>query len=890
MYFQIRKPVRFVDLERVTCIFAVLFILLSISSACADGVTQKILFEQVFQMKTPLSIAVTGEPGNGSVDLPAVPEQKGNVLCLRFRAFLVTGQPAGWNPFLKISVNGKLLQGRMPDGSSRLLNRGVDAVSKSGPISWWQNNESLLTFFGPESGELDSRMLSSRDEGYWYVLNISDLANYLKIGVDNRVESNSPNQITFTNAYTLRDTGETVSCREMRIEDLSVGYVPRETVEKLQLVDIKPIPDFSGKTFHRKGYSLTVTPSGGMQVKVGENRYAFTSAYSHPGDSIGYHQFTWESLPDSGWKTEMMAGRKRNILVVKGESKRYTVTRTLTLYDGKIGVSDKIDNKTSEPLGLSIRNNIFTPTQLKPEQVYLCGIPDVKWVEWCSMNPSILVKQSASSVGLICEDTLLRTQLAVSSKESSAQFGTEHFGLEAGKSYTIEWTIYPSQTSDYFAFINRVRKEWGVNSTVRGPFVFSDIVPVRGRKTELYDMHPFYGFADGGHLTTEEYKKIVKAQVKDLLAKQSDAIPIGMIESNLVTVDRNKISVGNAITKERIYGTELTVEQTSALAKSPLYGRWFDSIPKTADGRAIIDTSYAYKPNLINMLVYPVIGNHQFEYMMWQIDMMMDECGCKGICMDDFDIGYTVNTPGRSDYSKWDGHTIDLDTRGNIARKYTDASLVGTSARTALIKHVIDKGGVVITNGHPYSKELAGLPGLSYVETEWACSDPKQLLESGKPEVLGEMTASHLCSPIGLGICPTALFKDNPYAVEHFTEIIQKWVITGFKNGMLYYYYTSRIPETGPGSGEYGVINYMFPFTPVELHDGWLIGKERILTAVSGMYTWNRSEKPVCLVFDLKGRRVTPNVKMLQNGNTWDVDLKLSDWKETAVIMSEDDL
>lgn len=122
-----------------------------------------------------------------------------------------------------------------------------------------------------------------------------------------------------------------------------------------------------------------------------------------------------------------------------------------------------------------------------------------------------------------------------------------------------------------------------------------------------------------------------------------------MIESNLVTVGRNNISVGNSITKDRIYGTELTMDQTDVLARHPLYGPWIDSVPKTTDGRAIVDTSYSYKPNLMNMLVYPVIGNHQFNYMMHEIYLMMDECGCKGIYMDDFDIGYTVNTPGRAD-------------------------------------------------------------------------------------------------------------------------------------------------------------------------------------------------------------------------------------------------
>ena len=49
----------------------------------------------------------------------------------------------------------------------------------------------------------------------------------------------------------------------------------------------------------------------------------------------------------------------------------------------------------------------------------------------------------------------------------------------------------------------------------------------------------------------------------------------------------------------------------------------------------------------------------------------------------------------------------------------------------------------------------------------------------------------------------------------------------------------------------------MFPFTPVELHAGWLVGRERILTAVSGEFGW-RGEKPDVdvFVFNELGREV----------------------------------
>lgn len=868
----------------------VVFLALGLSKALAQSLAQKLPLADVSQIKTAASIPVTTESGKATVEFPAASVHDGKVLCLRFKAKLLTPTPAGWGPYTKIELNGKPVGAYMSDGSDRLLNRIGGMQTTDGKRNWWDNDEFLVTLFGPASGEMDSRLLAQKDEGYWYVLNISDVANYTKIGVDNRVESDGPNKLVLTNTYAIHKDGETSSCTEARFEDLSIGYLPQDELDKIQAAGIKPIPSIKGKILNGNGYTLAVAQSGAMELRMGNDRYIISSAYSYPGGSIGYHQFTWETASDTNWKTSSRSGKVKSEIIVKGESAQYIVTRTIVLADGKIHVSDKIANKTDAPLGMIVRYNISTPTPLKGGQSYLCGVKDSRSMEWCSANPTVFVNQHSSSAGFVCEDTLLRLQLVMTRRDNLVQFGTEHFGLAPKKSYTTEWTIYPSPNRDYFAFVNKVRKDWKVNFTVPGPFVFTDNHVAPGRTTKLYAIHPFFLYADGGHMDKDEFTKQVKPEVQSLLAAQPDAIPLGMIETNLVTLDRNKLQ-GAQITTERKYGLELDMPQTRIIEQNPLYAPWADSWPRTADGRAVVDTYYAYKPNLMNMMAYPVIGNHQYDFMKWQSDYLMDTVGCKGIYIDQFDIGYSIKGVGRPDYSKWDGHTVDLDARGQIIAKYTDATLVGSTARAALIKHIIGKGGIIVTNGHSCARETTGLPVCSFTETEWSCTDPKQLVETTEPADVGDCTAGHLSSPIGLGIRPTGIFAGNPYATEHFSEIIHKWVITCLKNGILYYYYMSNIPATGPGAGEYGVINYMFPFTPVELHSGWLVGKERTITAISGKYDWTHSEKPVCLVFDLKGRKLAdPNVKMAKHGNAWQVDLKLSDWNETAVIMSASDL
>ena len=99
-----------------------------------------------------------------------------------------------------------------------------------------------------------------------------------------------------------------------------------------------------------------------------------------------------------------------------------------------------------------------------------------------------------------------------------------------------------------------------------------------------------------------------------------------------------------------------------------------------------------------------------------------------------------------------------------------------------------------------------------------------------------------------------------------------------------YHYFLEDIPETGEGSGEYGPVNHMLPITPVALGEGFIIGKERTVTCVSGRYEWNNARQPTVLVFDMNGRQVEFKTALTRTGKGWTVGLKLQDWAQIAVL------
>jgi hypothetical protein len=83
----------------------------------------------------------------------------------------------------------------------------------------------------------------------------------------------------------------------------------------------------------------------------------------------------------------------------------------------------------------------------------------------------------------------------------------------------------------------------------------------------------------------------------------------------------------------------------------------------------------------------------------------------------------------------------------------------------------------------------------------------------------------------------------------------------------------------------------MFPITPVELHEGYIIGKERIITNRSGVFGWDDSSQHEVHVFDETGREVLLDklpkgtvVKTYQkDGKTW-TEIRIGeDWSAAIV-------
>ncbi len=850
---------------------------------------RKMPMEVVYRAPADIKIPTEETPARVTLKLPSFPFRRNGLLCLRFEACLKRPAPAGWNPYLGVIVNGEALGPDTKFGFRRLLKRGQFAETTIGPQNWWGHRGGLpvlLTFFGPGGDVLDKRVTKEREEGYWYLLDITDAAHCIRRGADNRIESEEPNAITFVNTCIARYVRKARTRPVMTLSHLEIGYLPPALADALhegQLERFQPIA--SGPTLRGEGFSVRVAESGGMELDVNGERYFIRSAFSYPGKTEAgrntLHPNRAEGQP--GWKPTVR--REGDAVVVEAAGAQYRITRRIRLDGPRVRVADTIENRLDEPVGLAVENTLALGRMPAPGRWRVAGTDRFAQIGGCAANPTLFAAQARSSVGVVAEDDVFRLQLELLRRGNAFDFRTTHFGLDRRKSYTLEWTLYPSARRGYFDFVNQVRRDWGVNYTIEGPFVFDGVIR-RGRKARIYVFGPWLDYHHDGSLTRARYRARVEPTLRRLKAEQPDGVFMPKIETNLFTIVKTRLPGGDALPgsdrKTGRYGFILTKEQTLVLERG--LGPWADSILRTQDGRIVIDTYYEgyhrNKAELFNLLLRVRVGNHRYRVFFDQIDFVMDRIGFNGVYIDQFATEGNFSRRDRFTWEEWDGHTVDLDPSGRLAGRRTDCNLAGAAARAKILRRILAKGGKVVINGQSTVRETRGLPVFRFQEMDNDGVNPLRFLH-GKPPIYYWQARGHLGSPIILGLRPVRFGEEGK---RHWAEVITKGVITGLRNGVLYYYYTSTIPSSGPGAGEYGPVNHMFPFTPVELHEGWLVGKERVIACVSGAYDWPHAARPQCHLFDLRGRERPSDFRVTRAGAGWKVQVKLDDWNAIAVI------
>ncbi|HHX40114.1 MAG TPA: hypothetical protein GX715_09135 [Armatimonadetes bacterium] len=517
-------------------------------------------------------------------------------------------------------------------------------------------------------------------------------------------------------------------------------------------------------------------------------------------------------------------------LTATATARDYTLSRRITLRDELIEVHDTLANTSGRDIALMMRHEVPAAAV---KALRLSGLPVPARTGSADepAHPTIFLDLGRAGLGLMAFDDVFRVHSTVYCLGGVGGLADNHFVLGAGKKHTAIWWILPQTKPDYFAMVNALRRAQGTNFTLPWGFAF---VPMY-QKTLERKPEELAAFArnKGAHVLCGTIPKLPNGKYA-----HGTALP-----SADLRVPREVLKAFKAVTPG---------------ARTMMYYHTFisteDDAPAKYTQDALRDPSgkqYDYGQS-IYPLFYPTLENAYGRAMRQNVEILLGKVGAEGIYWDEMEYSryqYTYGAP-------WDGVSADIDPKTHqVIRKKSSVVLLTQPFKVAIAKgRLLDRGVPLIANGQPHTWTMTQLHFPRFVETG----------------SLTHLVRSHLYCPIGLG--------------DHLTERteadVARQVCAHLDYGALYYWYSGQIMPTHPN-----LTSFMFPFTPVELQEGYVIGKERILANRSGLYGWDDASRHEVHIFDREGRETTkfPARQVEREGKTF-TELRIPKGYTAAII------
>ncbi len=551
-------------------------------------------------------------------------------------------------------------------------------------------------------------------------------------------------------------------------------------------------------------YNGQLLPGGAFTVQCGENTLYFTSQFSAPGGKL--HSFG-ATPPGGGEWTVQLAGNS-----IIAQCPEYTLVRTVNFTSRRAKISDAITNHQTSPLGLWIQHKVDV-SLLENPTIRLAGNPDPAITEYYSIgNPSVHMVIPQGGLGFIADDDIFRNQAHLFVRQvgenTFAGIETSWLQLAAGETCTLEWSVYPVAGPDYYDFINLVREDWDANYTVPGPWRWC-----------------FHTIKD---MSVEQIRSLVKRQrIRYFIADDwvewepnpqgSQRIGFGTDVMSSYWADRRAYYLEN-IRKIREACPDVNIlayYNTMRESADDTLDRFSDSLYRNFAGNYVTKV-FSPTTNLTYLMI-PTLSNSFGQAMLNVAQQYFDELELDGLYWDEMEtiqFGNLLVT-----YNTFDGHSCLLDPIAfTIQRQVGMGPLASRSFRNEVTRIIQQtNGGILLGNGPTGSKDTLRDRVYRMIEVQ---HNDYYAFEGNLQTPLGYMgwrdTWGDFLRTLRMAMLP---------AVCQRTEL------------------------------PHDISPYMFPFTPIELHAGYLLGRERLITIHSGNYGWPKERVLVRVRhFDNKGK------------------------------------
>ena len=496
-------------------------------------------------------------------------------------------------------------------------------------------------------------------------------------------------------------------------------------------------------------------------------------------------------------------------------------------------VSDTFTNLTQENLPL-IQEHVLSAPE-KNTVLRLCGLEysSGRNIRHSVGNFSVFAGiQGSSGVGLYAVNTVFQIHFgAFIQAPGSVAMTDRELVLPPGKSITQQFILVPLEKGDYFDFVNVARRWLKTNIQLQGPIGMSALWNKNSGYLNRLNTYNFYyviggsGFSHSkgglGHCMLDNHE----------LRKQ---------EMNLIQ-DMKKIRPQIKVLR---------------YFHSQIEG---DPVVQYKEGKVLLKngTHAAYGSSKHGNL-YLNLENTEFSKIMEKaLDDILDNWDVYGIYWDEIissGVDYHYGQP-------WDQYSGDIDPQTHrLECLKSSVFLLQLPWKLRMINKIVSRGKFLYANGgHGRISDFAGKVTYTFTETDHEDQNARV----------------HFTTPLSWGNSTHMNSYDPAVYYEKFLRVLDYGCM--FNPSSIATPVFAKIYHT--------VTDYLYPTTPLELHSGYIIAKERIITKKSGLFGWEDDSNHEIHVYDETGREIKKHkmktVRM--NGQNWSEIRLPQDW--SAIII-----
>ncbi len=495
---------------------------------------------------------------------------------------------------------------------------------------------------------------------------------------------------------------------------------------------------------------------------------------------------------------------------VTGSNEFFSHKRRIVERDEWIEVHDTFENLSGVNLPLMQEHTSALGDDFRDAWLGGTKMPSGDGDRSIASNPSVFATTGTGGVGMYPDNDVFLVHANQTSRGGTIGINDKTCYLRPGAQYTASFVIVPVNKPSFWTFVNAARRARNVNFPLKWMFAF------------MFHDPPVYEW------TEPRFRSFVENKGADLLVQTNSvrnrkgryARATDFITTNLKLY---------ADFQERVRGW-----YPDGGVKTGIYCHCFLDTTQRNDESYRADRGLDAAGNHINYggkgaymhYFIPTLKPRSWGSVMGRVmDVLLEDIGCDGIFWDEFihsRVPYIFNMD--------DNHSANIDPKTNkLIRTKGAASLISLPFRVKMVDRIQREDRPFLINGAPATKTMVDKHFMAFTET-------------------GSMTNCRymlLHSPVALGDHLTERKYADSYANIH----------AALDHGCLFVWYGHIFHDFVAPT------KYMFPSTPIEIHEGMHIAQERILTNRSGYFGWNDFSEFEPHVFDRDGRE-DPNFKV----------------------------